>query len=130
MTHKAPFFIGCSIAIVSYILQAIKLKAESLFRDYVSPNYTSCEDLTYFNSKSFRIYKNREEFSPPEPIDENSTYVGPNLTDYLPLYDEWRNYFEVPVSINGSAVHVPTNIYECGKRMLLTYTHTYIFYTY
>lgn len=92
----------------------MKEAAESYFMTYTSNNYT-CDDFQFYNSKAFKLYRDHDGLLFPEDMDENSTYQGPNLTDYLPLYDDWRRYYQVPVSINASTVHVPTNIYECGK---------------
>ena len=71
-----------------------------------------CESHPYFNSKMLSIYKQSDQLA---LYDENLTYIGPDPFEFLPLYDEWRRYFEVPVSLNASVVHVPINIYDCSK---------------
>ena len=87
---------------------------------------TGCDDYFYFNAKSFQLYKdipiNITTTTEPISFDINGTETNTSdavLNDtlgqnFLPLYEEWRKYYQVAVSLNASVVHVPTNIYECG----------------
>lgn len=100
------------------MLQNIKAAAEDLFLNYDSANYT-CHNYIYYNGKKVKLYKQRSNLVFPDNMEENSTYEGPNMTYYLPLYDDWAKLYQVPVSLNSSAIHVPTNIYECGMYTLL-----------
>lgn len=104
------------MSIVCYFcFQKIKARAQEVYFNLDS-NQTvedGCDSYMYYNAKTLKIYKPKP--GPPPIIDENSTFIGPNTSFYLPLYLDWNKYYQVPVSLNASAVHVPTNIYDCGK---------------
>lgn len=85
-----------------------------------------CDDYFYYNSRDIKLYKPRLNLDPMELVTTEAYFYGENYTteptdpvdnisNYLPLYDQWQKYYKVPVSLNASTIHVPVNVYECGK---------------
>jgi len=110
-------------------MQKIKKRAQDIYKELyeTATNETfngGCEAFPYYNAKELGLYLERETTTtafPPTttPYDENSTAVPiyPPTPDpsYLPLDENWRRYYRVPISLAASAIHVPTNIFHCGK---------------
>lgn len=104
-------------------MQDIKVEAEEIFKRLNSTDFdeefkTGCDGAYYNDAKELKLFRDSPAIWATEPPVENSTEPTdsrPNTTDFLPLYEEWRKYYQYPVSVNASAVHVPINVYNCSK---------------
>ena len=109
MQDKFPYF-QLDIYLLQCIMYAAEEKSESFDRSNVPTNYT-------FYSAKYSYIVGEEEQSP---------YV--NHTLYTDMYlSPHRHFYNIPVNMSHSAVHVPTNVYDFGKYGV-AYWKVYLFF--
>lgn len=106
--------------------QTLEIREDFKIYDYVSFNKhgRNVKTMTTFQNDETSEVDDGEDSSPDVEVtdgseqDAQASQVPPEDKRKLPLYCN-RNFYNLPVNTNHSAVHVPSNVYERCKLTLL-----------
>lgn len=119
------------------ILETMVTEIESMFKSKISAvqrimdaaeNAAMSHDIEKCNDH-FRYFDSKEMLEPSEPTTtvapkkfDDRSRDPPNVTIPRITLDRNRNFYNTPVNISLSSVHVPTNVYARGMSVIVSYT--------